>query len=430
VTPFLSGGSLDVLLKQDRKGQAPGEWTGTQKHKVLLGIASAMMFMHEHRLIHRDLKPANVLLNENLEPKDADFGLSKIIPVGQTVGQSMTGGTAPFMAPEIFAGEGYDFTVDVYAYGILMYVVVTGLEPFNDSTNQFVIAGKVQGGYRPPIPRSINAGYRSLIQRCWSHSPRERPSFREIVYLLGQQDCLRGTIIEEFRGYQMRIVPEDLIAKTPVAFAEEATAAFLNAQSRSLEPGPIKILRELADEGNPFGLVQYAHAYEKGDGVPESKEIAANLFKQAADQNDPSGLVEFALCLQEGKGVLKDLAEAARYCKRAVDLGDPEAIYVYARMLRYANGVNRDFRESARMFRVAADAGHGLAAEQYADLVEQGLAAEDDPAIAIRYYKMSSDCGCPDGQRAYADMLRKGRLVPKNLTESVRVYQQIGRAHV
>jgi serine/threonine protein kinase len=125
VIPFMSNGSVDDLLKLERDGKAPAEWTPTQKQIVLFGIASGMAFLHDHRVIHRDLKPDNVLLEDRFEPKISDFGLSKFVALGESLKQSMDRGTPWFKAPEMYTGLDFGFKVDVYAFGILMYMIVT-----------------------------------------------------------------------------------------------------------------------------------------------------------------------------------------------------------------------------------------------------------------------------------------------------------------
>jgi NIMA (never in mitosis gene a)-related kinase len=88
------------------------------------------MVLHDNRILHRDLKPDNVLLNARLEPRVADFGLSKFVEAGATRMQTVQAGTIPFMAPQIYESAAYSFPVDVYAYGALLYVCVTGQDFF------------------------------------------------------------------------------------------------------------------------------------------------------------------------------------------------------------------------------------------------------------------------------------------------------------
>jgi serine/threonine protein kinase len=115
-------GSVADVLTPEGLARLGGEWNSTGKQIVLLGIASGMLFMHDHRFIHRDLKPANVLLDGNFEPKISGFGLSKCVPLGQSLSQSMAGDTIPFMAPEIHSEGSFGFKADVYAFGILLYM--------------------------------------------------------------------------------------------------------------------------------------------------------------------------------------------------------------------------------------------------------------------------------------------------------------------
>jgi hypothetical protein len=208
LTPFMSNGSLDNMLNLERNHKSPPEWTPTRKHIVLFGIATGMMIMHDRRLIHRDLKPANVLLDNQFEPKIADFGFSKFVQPGESLMQSMNLGTAPFMAPEIFIEPEFNFKVDVYAFGILMYMVVTGLEPFPNLKTQFAIAQKVMAGDRPPIPDSISPAFRSLITECWHPDPSLRPSFKDITDRLGELEFRFDVDREIFQEYQIRVSPK------------------------------------------------------------------------------------------------------------------------------------------------------------------------------------------------------------------------------
>jgi serine/threonine protein kinase/O-acetyl-ADP-ribose deacetylase (regulator of RNase III) len=211
LTPFMSQGSLDAMLKLEREGKAPSGWNLTRKQIVLLGVASGMMFMREHRIIHRDLKPQNILLDDNLEPKIGDFGLSKFVECGATRKQTMHDGTPICMAPEIFDGKDFDFKAEVYAFGVVMYMVVTGLEPFPDAKTPWAIPSKVTAGERPKIPESTPSPFAELIRECWHQGPERRPEFKEIVARLGKADCLVNVDLEVFKKYQYRVCPPELI---------------------------------------------------------------------------------------------------------------------------------------------------------------------------------------------------------------------------
>jgi serine/threonine protein kinase len=99
----------------------------------LFGIAYRMMILHGQKIIHRDLKPENVLLTDNLEPKISDLGLSKFIEAGRPLSHTADIGTPLYWAPEDCEGLGeYDFSVNVYAYGILAYSTISSMSPFEE----------------------------------------------------------------------------------------------------------------------------------------------------------------------------------------------------------------------------------------------------------------------------------------------------------
>jgi serine/threonine protein kinase len=180
-----------------------------------------MLFLHDSAIIHRDLKLENVLLDENLEPKVCDFGFSKIVDVTNAKRHSMIGGTPRFMAPELHEERPFDFKIDVYAFGMLMYEVVTKIVPFADVTDTD-LGEQVMDGVRPPFPENCSPAFQTLISNCWHGNPDWRPDFNEIVMELGKEETLEGVPglnLQEFMAYQARVVPPDLVASISGEFA-------------------------------------------------------------------------------------------------------------------------------------------------------------------------------------------------------------------
>ena len=225
LTRYMSNGSVGSMIKENGK-QKRAEWDATRKHIVLYGTAYGMMYLHKHRVIHRDLKPDNVFLDDDLEPKIADFGLSKFVSAGQTYQQKTICGTNLFAAPELLSGSAYGFSVDVYAFGMFMFCVLSGGPP----RELHAFCGKIIGGWRPEIPNSIPESYGSLIKACWDQDPNNRPTFHKVVEWLSQES-FSGIDVESFKQYQEKIA--DLEKKMPSI--PEST---VNVQLNAHEPTP------------------------------------------------------------------------------------------------------------------------------------------------------------------------------------------------
>ena len=186
VMEYLKNNSLFYTLGKERLGDAPHDWDEKQKLINIYGIASAMQFLHSNNVIHRDLKTLNILKDENYLPRVADFGFSKIIHsnADSLSLQSTNGlkGTCQYIAPEIFRDNDYSKKSDVYAFGIIVYEIITNEIPFkNFGLSQFEIMQKVPNGERPKFLYEIPECYKSLIEECWKDDPNERPTFDEIV---------------------------------------------------------------------------------------------------------------------------------------------------------------------------------------------------------------------------------------------------------
>jgi serine/threonine protein kinase len=108
-------GSLADMVTKCSKQQV-SEWTYTAKYIALYEITAGMRYLHLKRVVHCDLKPENVLLDDNLDQKITDFGLSKTMFLRRTVIQSHLAGSLPYMAPEVLEqNEHYTQEVDIYS---------------------------------------------------------------------------------------------------------------------------------------------------------------------------------------------------------------------------------------------------------------------------------------------------------------------------
>jgi serine/threonine protein kinase len=186
---------LDKVLQQEHRGLAPNGWDDTKKSICALGIAAGMCYLHEHNVIHRDLKTENVMLDSDLYPKITDYGLSKIMSLGddqvnRALEMTQGIGTPLYMAPELFddADGRYTTAIDVYAFGMLLYELYTCTKPFREKLEgpRYSLMMDIMKGIRPTIPDYVPEPLRELMSTCWAQRPEDRPTFRHIVTLMAE----------------------------------------------------------------------------------------------------------------------------------------------------------------------------------------------------------------------------------------------------
>lgn len=228
VTELMPNGSLDTINDNylKTKGESHEKMNPTIRSKIIFGIAATMKHVHQQNVIHRDLKHQNVFLDENLEPRIADFGLAKVVM--NKVDMTMAVGTPFYMAPELFmdGDETYDVSVDVYAFAFIIYKMFSIEVKFTDlkkirSPQQYM--RHIGKGKRPMKPESIPDIYWDLIQQCWKQNPAERPTFEEITEILKDdkfaiEEFGMKTNLDELHEYQRRIDQE--IPEEPIDFSK------------------------------------------------------------------------------------------------------------------------------------------------------------------------------------------------------------------
>lgn len=180
VTEYMVNGSLrHALVSKER------HLDRRKRLIIAMDAAFGMEYLHSRNIVHFDLKCDNLLVNlkDSSRPicKVGDFGLSKI--KRNTLVTGGVRGTLPWMAPELLNGSSSKVSekVDVFSFGIVLWEILTGEEPYANMHYGAIIGGIVNNTLRPPVPNFCDAEWRLLMEQCWAPDPLVRPTFTEIA---------------------------------------------------------------------------------------------------------------------------------------------------------------------------------------------------------------------------------------------------------
>ncbi|XP_076069474.1 uncharacterized protein LOC143041462 [Oratosquilla oratoria] len=152
---------------------------------ILRSILRGLRFMHQHAIAHLDIKPQNVvLMSEEADPvgvKLCDFGISRVLTKNTELTQIM--GTPDYVAPEVINFEPICLGTDMWAVGVLVYVLLTGCTPFGGSTDQETFVNITQGDYDFPeeLFDHISQEAKDFISVLLVKKPSERMSVNDCL---------------------------------------------------------------------------------------------------------------------------------------------------------------------------------------------------------------------------------------------------------
>ncbi|KAA8496010.1 Calcium/calmodulin-dependent protein kinase type 1B [Porphyridium purpureum] len=181
VMEYMSGGSLYSRIRD--RGRMPENTAREMMSEILM----ALHYLHGKDIIHRDVKAENVLLDENGSCKLADFGLSRQLPSGTSDASefelgSLTG-TPEYIAPEIVERVPYGKAVDIWALGILLYVMLSGQYPFHGRTGKETISQITNGTLAFPTTcwAGVSKEAMDLVKWMLTRDPNERPTTASLL---------------------------------------------------------------------------------------------------------------------------------------------------------------------------------------------------------------------------------------------------------
>lgn len=170
VLEYAGGELFDYIVKN-------GKMAEDKARKFFQQIVCAVEYCHRHKIVHRDLKPENLLLDDQLNVKIADFGLSNIMTDGNFLKTSC--GSPNYAAPEVISGKLYAGPeVDVWSCGVILYVLLCGRLPFDDEYIPNLFKKISQGNFT--VPSYLSSGAVRLIKKMLQTNPVNRATIYEI----------------------------------------------------------------------------------------------------------------------------------------------------------------------------------------------------------------------------------------------------------
>jgi serine/threonine protein kinase/Tol biopolymer transport system component len=200
-TPYLVTEMLEGATLRDRlsEGPVPIRKALDYARQVALGLAAA----HEKGIVHRDLKPENIFITSDDRAKILDFGLAKLTESEPAVAAAtmlpttpratvpgMVMGTAGYMAPEQVRGLPVDYRVDVFAFGAVLYEMLTGQRAFRGDTQMDVMmaVAREEAVSLAAIRPDVSPTLARIVERCLEKDPSHRfQSTRDLAFALDGQ---------------------------------------------------------------------------------------------------------------------------------------------------------------------------------------------------------------------------------------------------
>ncbi|VAI55683.1 unnamed protein product [Triticum turgidum subsp. durum] len=202
---YLPRGSLDKYISG---ASSVLKWT--ERYQIIKEICEGLQYLHvQRRIVHLDLKPTNILLDDNMVPKIADFGLSRRFSEKQS--QTFTAkvrGTIGYIAPEVLNNGQITFKSDIYSLGIIIMEILTGQKGYCDVENVLNMWRNLSQKSQGDIHLEQVRPCMEIAIECTDFNPAKRPSTECILDRLNETES-KGRSIETSGSTSSAVQAED-----------------------------------------------------------------------------------------------------------------------------------------------------------------------------------------------------------------------------
>ena len=256
-------------------------------------VLQCINYCHQNNIVHRDLKPENILLEQNKEfdqIKIIDFGTSLVYDPARNLDEKL--GTPYYIAPEVL-NKNYNSKCDIWSCGVISYILLSGIPPFNGTTDQEIMK-KVREGqfsFDDRVWQTISENAKDFIRSLLTYRQEDRPTAAEALQHAWIAELATLTVDENLAMNAL----DNLTQFKSNVHLKQATYAFIASQllSKTERDNLSKVFKAFDKNGDgKLSLTEVKEGYLEHYGRIMSDEEVQAMF--SAVDTDNSGFIDYS----------------------------------------------------------------------------------------------------------------------------------------